>query len=132
MPSKTATDYDRPKAVLFTHSFNGLALEDVIGMGPNRPTLEQVRAVDFVMEMTDSGAYVAHPTSAQGGEVMKRTLFSLLFLSIALGVVEWAMKAQPETSAQSVWLGHLSNGTFVMFMAIWPWSNVWPFGRRRK
>ena len=23
MPSKTATDYDRPKAVLFTHSFMG-------------------------------------------------------------------------------------------------------------
>ena len=65
MPSKTATDYDRPKAVLFTHSFNGLTLEDVIGMGPTRPTLEQVRAVDFVMEMTDSGAYVAHPTSAE-------------------------------------------------------------------
>lgn len=62
MPSKTATDYDRPKA---THSFNGLTLEDVIGMGPTRPTLEQVRAVDFVMEMTDSGTYVAHPTSAE-------------------------------------------------------------------
>lgn len=65
MPSETATDYDRPKSVLFTHSFNGLSLEDVIGMGPTRPTLEQVRAVDFVMEMTEGGIYVAHPTSSE-------------------------------------------------------------------
>jgi len=65
MPSETAIDYDRPTAVLFTHSFNGLSLEDIIGMGPTRPTLEQVRAVDFVMEMTESGTYIAHPTSAE-------------------------------------------------------------------
>jgi hypothetical protein len=62
--------------------------------------------------------------------MMRRVFFSLFLLSVSLGIVEWSMLTQPETRSHSELICHLSNGTFVLFMVVWPWANVWPFARK--
>jgi hypothetical protein len=43
-----------------------LTVADVIGMGPNRPTWEQVRNTDLIIEIRSDGSLRAHDTSELG------------------------------------------------------------------
>lgn len=53
--------------VIYVHEVPGhLDVSDVIGMGPNRPTWEQVRNAELIIEVRSDGTLRAHDVSAMG------------------------------------------------------------------